>query len=317
MAPRFSTGRSTTTETSTVVEAPISQEASFSTDLSTPLELATTEPLEFASSENVPNRPFVKGNLIGQLGNQMFIIATAYSLALDHDAEAVFPSLKSNPNCNIPLNYQKVFFRLNTQIPEGEKEAFVYQEPKFRYVPIDYHPNMELKGHYQSYKYFDHHRAEILALFAPSEEIQEYLSSKYQDILDDPKTVGIHVRHYSEMPNEAVFPACTREYLEKAINMFPEDSTFVVFTNDWDFTKPRIEGLAQNIVFIKDEPHYIDLYLMSQCKHAILSNSAFGWWAAYLNSNPKKMVVAPRQWFASQSGIDASDLCPEEWIKID
>lgn len=39
-------------------------------------------------------KPFVLGHLQGQLGNQMFIIAATMSLALDHEAVAIFPDLK-------------------------------------------------------------------------------------------------------------------------------------------------------------------------------------------------------------------------------
>lgn len=56
-----------------------------------------------------------------------------------------------------------------------------------------------------------------------------------------------------------------------------------------------------------------DMYLMSLCKHNIIANSSFSWWGAWLNENPNKIVIAPKQWMKSDVGVD---VIPKTWIRI-
>lgn len=56
------------------------------------------------------------------------------------------------------------------------------------------------------------------------------------------------------------------------------------------------------------------LQLMSTCKHFIIPNGTFAWWAAWLNNDPNKIVIAPKQWF-TDSNINTSDI-PSDWIRI-
>jgi len=60
---------------------------------------------------------------------------------------------------------------------------------------------------------------------------------------------------------------------------------------------------------------HLDMVLMSHCKHNIIANSSFSWWAAWLNQNSDKMVIAPKKWFNDVS-INTHDLIPSEWIKL-
>jgi hypothetical protein len=261
--------------------------------------------------------PFVVGRLVGQLGNQFFIIAATLNLALSHNATAFFPDFLHpfDPKYRLEQNYKNIFFRLNAAIPP-EEIRYYYGERGYTFSPIAYHDNIELRGWFQSEKYFLEHKKEILEFFSPSPQIMAYLRKKYAAIIDHPKTVSIHVRSYlKEDPEQKVYISydTVMDYYKKAISLFPEDTLFVVFSCNIEECKSLFKGMAPNVCFIEGEADYHDLYLMSLCKDNIICNSTFSWWGAYLNKNPAKRVIAPPQWFSEEYGHDTSDLIPASW----
>lgn len=176
---------------------------------------------------------------------------------------------------------------------------------------------MLIRGWFQSDKYFRHHIKEIAELFAPHPEIIDYLNQKYTHIIQDPNTVSIHFRSYDkEDPNQKVYIKCSMDYYWQAICHFPENTHFIVFSNDIEWCKTNFSAIPRHFIFIESEAHYHDFYLMSMCRHNIICNSSFSWWAAYLNSNPQKQVIAPADWFNPDYQSDTSDLIPEDWIRL-
>ncbi|MBA3603258.1 MAG: alpha-1,2-fucosyltransferase, partial [Parachlamydiaceae bacterium] len=199
-----------------------------------------------------------------------------------------------------------------------ENIEFVYREPSFSYTPIPYHPNMLLEGWFQSEKYFLNNKQAIMDLFAPKTEILDYLNEKYSDIIAHPNTVSIHLRSYiKENPIYVeVYPTYGREYVEKAIQLFDADAQFIVFSDQIEWAKEELSGLANNMRFIEGEKYFHDFYLMSMCKHNIICNSTFSWWAAYLNRNPNKVITVPSEWFAPKYNHNSQDLIPQEWVIV-
>lgn len=72
-----------------------------------------------------------------------------------------------------------------------------------------------------------------------------------------------------------------------------------------DFTWVDLSGAEGN--------DYAEFVLMSRCKHHILANSSFSWWASYLNKNPEKTVLAPQRWL---NGVDNSDFYRTDMQKV-
>jgi len=96
------------------------------------------------------------------------------------------------------------------------------------------------------------------------------------------------------------------------------DPLFFVFTNDDDndWTKENLNLKFPTIYVDHNDKnnYYEDLRLMSQCKHAICSNSSWAWWGAWLITNPQKIIYAPKKWF--NVNINTCDLFPPSWILV-
>jgi hypothetical protein len=283
----------------------------FSLVLSILLSLSLRANAKENSPKTTSETPYVIGSLIGQLGNQLFEVATTSALAWDHGAEAYFPGF--GPSANRPDGgYQHIFFRVKINPPSQEISS-EWTAPPFGYFPIQYQPKMKLSGYFQCEKYFSHYRDRLLKLFAPAPTDLLYIQTKYRWIIDHPNSVSVHLRYYyAEMPDNPVFVQYDREYYKKAMNLFPKNSLFVVTSDNMNFARQNIPVKGRNVVFIENEPFYIDFFLQSLCKNNIIGNSTFSWWSAWLNKNPNKIVVRPKLWLKGFPDIGA----PDEWIKI-
>lgn len=113
------------------------------------------------------------------------------------------------------------------------------------------------------------------------------------------------------------------DYYEKATNYFP-DAEFLIFCHDGqdpeqdkkdkDWCQKYFSRLIPGRFEINEAGEEMDdMNKMASCEHNIIANSTFGWWAAYLNPNPDKLVICPKDWFSD--GIQRCDL-PDSFIKI-
>lgn len=253
-----------------------------------------------------------------QFGNQLFQIAAAMSLAIDNNAEAVFPELKKKKCSGFPKNYQEVFFRLNTFDPKRKKKVPQYRERSHNFQPIPYQPNLCISGYFQSEKYFCHNKEAILPYFYPNERIVHYLKEKYGKILANEKTVGMHLRSYLMYSAglQKTLPTYNYAYYEEAMKEFPEETLFLIFSNDSKWCKKLFKNCKRRVHFVEGNDYLQDFYLLSMCEHNIISNSTFSWWAAYLNQNSNKRVIAPEYYFIPGAWQSDKDIFPDSWERI-
>ena len=138
----------------------------------------------------------------------------------------------------------------------------------------------------------------------------EYITDDMRELartLESCNTVAVHFRQtdYAQFDNW-ILDMSYYENAIKKIKELVEDPVFVVFADDEEFGK-KCEGR-----FIHGS-ELEDFYFMQHCKHNIIANSTYSFWAAMLNKNPDKYVIYPEDWKCGQRPVDFKD---ERWISI-
>jgi hypothetical protein len=134
------------------------------------------------------------------------------------------------------------------------------------------------------------------------------------------ESVAVHVRRgdYLNPENRPRFAGvCGPDYYTSAIRLLETKlphPKFYVFSDDIAWVKktlaiPKATYVCHNAL----DDSWRDMHLMSTCKHQIIANSTFSWWAAWLNPNPEKIVICPNRF---TSDVDSVDIFPEAWIRI-
>jgi glycosyltransferase involved in cell wall biosynthesis len=249
--------------------------------------------------------------LAGGLGNQMFEVAAAASLAKDHHAllvinptEHILPNQGRNVNAYVNNVFSNIILDTNPPTNDHITVETLY------YEPMIFKPNVKLRGHFQSYKYFDHNQDYIRQLFAPTFDIRNHIAKTY----GNPSNItAIQVRRgdYVNFPNH--HPLLPAEYPAKAVKIIGSAEVWV-FSDDTEWCKENLHFDCPTR-YVKDED-YIEMYLMGLCKNLVIANSSFGWWAAYLG-NAK--VFAPYPWFGPAllaERFKYDDLIPSDWMVI-
>jgi hypothetical protein len=204
------------------------------------------------------------------------------------------------------------------------RHSFVI-EPHFNYwkgindAPLDSY----LMGYWQSEKYFINADETIRKDFnfkLPMGANNVNLMKEINEV----NAISLHVRrgdYANNVQTTATHGLCSIEYYHAAILHMANQidaPNFFIFSDDIAWVKENLKI---------DFPHtfvnhnfglesYNDMRLMSLCKHNIIANSTFSWWGAWLNSNKKKIVIAPKRWFANETIINTQDLIPYDWVRL-
>jgi len=266
----------------------------------------------------------------GRLGNQMFQYAGLRGIAAKRGYDWCIP----------PENYQhrdnyglfETFEMTNVKESNiGFVSGSVVQENDFCFTQdfFDACPDeVSLDGYFQTEKYFNHIRDEILEDFTFR---SEYLKpcKEYIDSLDQPP-IFLHVRQSDNIGREEYHPILPISYFEDALSNWSDDTPCFVFTDDLEWCKSQDYFKQDRFLFNENAERYsyqtvdgtgqmqntllpqTDLCLMSLCSGGIVANSSFSWWGAWLADSQE--VIAPKKWFGpDNANLDTKDLYPEHW----
>lgn len=179
------------------------------------------------------------------------------------------------------------------------------------------------RGFFESSKYFNNIRDDLIEEITPKYRKLKSNKSLY-NIIEKNNSVCISIRRGDFITNEKYnkkYYVCDENYFEEAIKIIKKrvkNPYFIVFSDDIFWCKENLK-FPKNTFFEKgDDPIWEKLRLMYSCKHFIISNSTFSWWAQYLSQNNNKIVVAPSKWGnISYKKNDKIDIFENNWIFVE
>lgn len=164
------------------------------------------------------------------------------------------------------------------------------------------------EGYFFNLEYYEDITGILQKEFSVSSPIK--ISKEIKNIMKNENTVSLHVRKgdFIKLSRDI----SQSEYYTKALHWVKDNISnpyYLIFSDD-------IEWVKQNLKI--ESPHcyvsgrgladYEEMCIMKHCKHNIIANSTFSYWAAYLNRNKEKKVIYPSNWRKA--------IIPNEWLGL-
>lgn len=289
--------------------------------------------------------------LIGGLGNQMFQYAAGRYLAhlhqtdllidtgyLEKDPDGAYTKRKLELNVfNISLNIatkkeidrfnientNKYFRTLQRKLPILFNNLYATESgTTYHKEFLSYPKNTYLDGFWQSEQYFKPIESVLINDFVLKDPLNKE-NKEWLKKIESSESVSLHIRrgdYISNPASQSHHGSVDKDYYLKAIEYIKEkhkNSEIFVFSDDLEWCEANLKTKETlHFVDANQKQHlHLDMFLMSHCKHNIIANSSFSWWAAWLNRNEYKIVIAPLKWF-NDPRIKTYDLIPKEWIRL-
>lgn len=287
--------------------------------------------------------------LKGGLGNQMFQYAyaklleqlTGDTVKLDYSAYAsrkgdavrvprvekfnltLSSASKDETEAQYRLPHGGAFMSLRYKIETFAEKTVnpkYFWEPNRSYIePERLLKHSYFDGYWQSWRYVRQVEDIVRTDFVPNYSLSERTLETMR-LFESKNQVFVGVRKGDYDDDAAHFGTFGSDYYRRAMTILSErteEPEFVVFSNDIPWCKKNIDWSNFSVSFREPEQQtddFEELMLMASCKHAIMINSTYHWWGAYLIRNPQKIVIGPENWFVDGSQID---IMPPEWVRIE
>lgn len=254
-----------------------------------------------------------KKNVIirGGLGNQMFEYALAcalrkrgYRVAIDISFFSLFKMHNGYELNNVfgideECIYKQGLHLLWLRFLNKFKPAFLVSKDTLAFDPsILSDPKKYLFGWWFDEKYFKSIEPIIRDIFVFKNI--DILNNAMGKEMSNCDSVSIHVRRgdYAAYGMRILEVDYYMKAIQEILNKV-KNPIFYLFSDDFEEAEKLLQSFNVSFVSVRNNTgndSYKDIFLMSHCKHNIIANSSFSWWGAWLNNNPNKLVIAPKEW---------------------
>ena len=260
---------------------------------------------------------------MGRLCNQMFQYAALKGIArntgvdccIPHYTDAVDDGIGNMLRTELFDSFDldvKVGLLNNGHAPVVNERHFHFDEELFKMCP----DHVDLRGYFQTEKYFKHIEKEIRSDFTFKDEILNPCKEMIESV-ENP--IALHVRRGDYIKNAENHFNLPIEYYDAALGKFDDDRNVIVFSDDPLWCHDEGIFVDDRFIISENEDNRVDLCLMSLCDDFIIANSSYSWWGAWLSANKDKTVIAPAQWFGKTGYTkdhNTKDLIPNDWTII-
>jgi hypothetical protein len=199
-----------------------------------------------------------------------------------------------------------------------DRQANVFDEDFFRLKGDIY-----IDGYFQTEKYFKDYEKQIRQDFTFRPPLEGATAELARQI-EGTNAVSLFIRRQEMQRVQAFidrYYVATPEFYDRAIALIKAKAgpnpVFYISSDEIDWCRKNFKIDAEHI-FVGDEHNGPEcanaMHLMALCKHFIIPNSSFPWWAAWLSTNKNKVVVGPEKWIRDGSE-DTRDILPESWLR--
>jgi hypothetical protein len=216
-----------------------------------------------------------------------------------------------------PLSARLLNYHWELQWPSTWARFDVPRRWRFDPGVFDVDPPAFFNGYWQTERYF----ADVSDALRREITVDHELAGENRRLaaeIDDSTAVAMHVRRGDYVDRGDALPAT---YFERALSTIgdqvPEPHVYV-FSDDIEWTRRNV-SIPYPTTFVThndSETDYEDLRLMRLCDHAVISNSTFSWWGAWLNDTGDKRVVAPGYWYDGNRTAEL-DVVPDRWTVVE
>jgi len=178
--------------------------------------------------------------------------------------------------------------------------------------------NSYIEGYFASENYFIPIADLLKKEFKFKTQPSELNKCKMQE-MQQRNAVCISLRR-GDFLQHSIHNVCGLDYFDRSIEYLNQritDSYFYIFSDDNAWATENFKTDFPHEFVTHNYPNFIeDFRLMQVCKHHIIPNSTFSWWAAWLAEQDGSIIIAPNKWLNSET-IDYSKVVPLRWIKME